>query len=123
MDLTEYKVYFRKQTNDYSLELMYCNGASLAVLNSLTCTVPVSQLTGSPFNLIQGDYVDVKVIAANLYGDSEMSPVGGTAYITFIPDAPTNLMNDAVITDAGVIGLDWEEGVSNGGSIILDYTI
>jgi hypothetical protein len=62
-------------------------------------------------------------MAVNIYGNSEMSPVGGLAYITIIPDAPVNLISDAAITDAGVIGLDWEEGSSNGGSIIIDYTI
>jgi hypothetical protein len=42
VDLTEYQVYFRKQTDDYSLELVYCDGASSTVFNTQTCTMPVS---------------------------------------------------------------------------------
>jgi hypothetical protein len=80
--LKAYKVYFRKQTNDYSEELMYCNGASGSVFNLRRCTVPVSQLTVAPFNLIQGEHVHVKIAAFNAYGDSATSVVGNGAYIT-----------------------------------------
>jgi len=43
--------------------------------------VPLADLTSSPFNLILGDHVDVKVIATNLYGSSDFSSVGDGAVI------------------------------------------
>jgi len=45
------------------------------------CTVPLADLTSSPFNLLLGDHVDVKVIAINVYGPSEFSAVGDGAFI------------------------------------------
>ena len=65
----------------------------------------------------------MKVAAANSYGDSLTSDVGNGAYITFVPDAPSNFINNVAVTDAGVIGLAWDEGVSNGGSDVIDYRV
>jgi len=41
------------------------------------------------------DSVYVKVIAANVYGDSVYSDVGNGAVIWIVPEAPINLQNDA----------------------------
>jgi hypothetical protein len=40
-----------------------------------------------------------------------------------IPDAPVNLANNALITDASRIGLTWFKGPSNGGTPVLDYRL
>jgi len=58
-------------------------------------------LTASPFNLLQGQGVYVKVISYNTYGDSvQPSPIGNGAIIVLVPDAPFNLANVPVVTNA-----------------------
>lgn len=38
-----------------------------------------------------------------------------------LPDAPLNLANVPFQTNAYQIGLSWQDGVYNGGSLIFDY--
>lgn len=71
----------------------------------------------------KGDHVNVKVSATNFYGESPYSSVGDGASIWVIPDAPVNLANNAVFTNANQIGLTWFAGVANGGTPVLDYRI
>lgn len=40
-----------------------------------------------------------------------------------IPDAPLNLANNAAQTDSDQIGLTWDDGAANGGSVIIDYRV
>jgi hypothetical protein len=40
-----------------------------------------------------------------------------------LPDAPLNLADDTAVTSASVIGLTWTEGVTDGGTSIIDYAI
>jgi hypothetical protein len=48
-----------------------CDGSDQSVINSLTCTISMATLTESPFGLIGGDSIWVKVVATNAYGSSE----------------------------------------------------
>lgn len=52
-----------------------------------------------------------------------MSEAGTGALTKLIPDAPINLANDATTTDASQIRFIWQDGVSNGGTEVIDYTI
>lgn len=79
--ITAYAIYIRKQDNTYAQNLMYCNGAYTSIVSNLQCTVPLADLTSTPFNLLLGDHVDVKVIATNVYGNSAFSAVGDGAFI------------------------------------------
>ena len=79
--ITAYAIYIRKQDNTYAQNLLYCNGAYAVFVSGKQCTVPLADLTSSPFNLLLGDHVDVKVIAINVYGPSEFSAVGDGAFI------------------------------------------
>jgi hypothetical protein len=38
--------------------------------------VPLDILTAAPYGLSKGASIDIKVIAYNVYGDSDYSPVG-----------------------------------------------
>lgn len=40
-----------------------------------------------------------------------------------MPDAPTSFENDATITEESIIGLKWQDGVSNGGTPVIDYKL
>lgn len=81
LPITAYAIYIRKQDNTYAQNLMYCNGAYAVYVSGRQCTVPLADLTSTPFNLLLGDHVDVKVIASNVYGSSEFSAVGDGAVI------------------------------------------
>jgi hypothetical protein len=39
------------------------------------------------------------------------------------PDAPVNLVNDPALTTASSIRFTWNQGTSNGGETVIDYTI
>ena len=51
------------------------------------------------------------------------SPEGTGAIILTIPDAPINFLNVPSITASSQIGLSWSDGISNGGTQVIDFTI
>ena len=73
--------------------------------------------------MLKGNSVMARVIANNFYGDSDFSPAGNGAIMIIVPDAPINLQNDLTATDRTRIGFTWQEGYSNGGSLVIDYRI
>jgi hypothetical protein len=40
-----------------------------------------------------------------------------------VPDAPIGLEDNILVTTASVIGFTWKDGLSRGGSPIIDYRI
>jgi len=90
---------------------------------AVTCTIPVSVFTASPYSLAWGSSIYVKVIATNLYGDSTESSEGNGAVITTSPDAPINLAENTSQRTKSTLGLTWSAGSSNGGASIIDYRI
>lgn len=88
-----------------------------------SCNVPISTLIVAPFNLLWGVDVYATVTAVNVYGSSLVSPAGNGAKILREPDAPVNLANDPSITSGSQIGLTWAQGIENGGTPVIDFTI
>jgi len=41
----------------------------------------------------------------------------------YVPDAPINLANDPTTTTDTVIKFTWNQGVSNGGTSVIDYSV
>ena len=63
-----------------------------------------------------------KVSARNNVGSGALSePISIRA--ARVADKPTDLSNVASITTAYRVGLDWSEGIYNGGSAVLDYRV
>jgi hypothetical protein len=120
--ITAYKVYLRQSDLVYTLELTSCNGGDNTIISATLCTIPLSTLRASPFNLVQGNSVFAKVIATNLYGDSLLSSAGNGALVQVVPNAPSSLANNAAVTTRSKIGITWTV-VNNGGSTIIDYRI
>jgi len=118
-----YKVYIRKADLSYELANDVCNGNNAVIVANTLCIVSLGQLTSAPYSLLKGYSVNIKVIATNAYGDSLISEAGNGAIIVVVPDAPTLLLNDPLITSRTQIGLKWSDGPSNGGEIVLDYRI
>ena len=87
------------------------------------CKVPLTALYAPPYNLVGKTSVYAKVYAINYYGSSvEPDPANG-AIIVYVPDAPLNFKDNTAVTSAYVIGLMWNDGLLNGGTPVIDYTV
>jgi hypothetical protein len=102
---------------------MYCDGFNAIIVSDKTCSIPITSLTIHPYNLLKGNSVLARIIAANEYGDSDYSLAGNGAYMIIVPDAPILLLNDLGVTNRNQIGFTWSEGYSNGGYPVLDYQV
>ena len=65
----------------------------------------------------------MKIVSVNVYGESIQSDSGSGSVIYSVPDAPVNLANDADTTSDTVIRFTWIDGVNNGGTSVIDYTV
>lgn len=92
-------------------------------MDNLSCEINLSTLTAEPYNLVLGEEISAKVTAINYYGPSDQSVAGTGAVIQLVPDAPINLQNDPTVTDADYIRFTWTEGLSNGGTPVIDYDV
>jgi hypothetical protein len=63
-----------------------------------------------------------KIVAVNTIGDSEFSEPYLVVAAT-IPEAPTLLTRNQELTTKTVLSFTWSQGVSNGGSPIIDYKV
>jgi hypothetical protein len=70
-----------------------------------------------------GDSIFARVIAVNFYGESDPSDIGNGAIILLVPDSPIALADNTAVTTAYVIGFTWADGMSSGGSPIIDYRV
>lgn len=73
--------------------------------------------------MVFGDSIFAKITAINFYGDSEPSDLGNGAIILLVPDKPIALTDNTAVTTAYVIGFTWADGMSTGGSPIIDYRV
>jgi len=100
-----------------------CDGADSAIVAALKCTIPLLSLQSYPFNLKLGDSVFATVTASNVYGESQTSPAGNGATIVVVPDSPVSVADNVQVTSLTRIGLTWINGISVGGSPIIDYKV
>jgi len=121
--ITGYIVYIRKSDLSYVTNTAVCNGLNSVVMQNTRCTVPLSKLITSPFNLLKGYSIFIKVVATNAYGNSIISEPGNGGVIVLVPDAPRNLANNPSLTSNSIISFTWSDGASDGGTPILDYRI
>lgn len=84
---------------------------------------PVSQLRSAPFNLNWGASVTVQVRAINAYGNSLYSLSGNGGILMTNPDSPIGITEVISLRTATTLGITWNNGPSNGGSTILDYSV
>jgi hypothetical protein len=92
-------------------------------VSTTSCTVPISVLQASPYNLAWGASVHATVLATNVVGSSVASTAGNGAVITTNPNPPTSLANNAAITSASVIALTWTAPTVVGGTPVIDYRV
>jgi hypothetical protein len=64
--ISAYVVYFRSiDTSLYYTNVLYCDGADIAVLENTKCSVPAISFIEAPFNLPWGSSIYAKVVAIN----------------------------------------------------------
>jgi hypothetical protein len=102
---------------------VYCNGTTAIVVQAKSCRIPLSVLTAAPYYLLEGNSVFARIVSGNFYGFSPQSPQGNGALMVIVPDAPVNLINNFAVTNKAVIQFSWSNGVSDGGSPVLDYRV
>lgn len=85
--------------------------------------MPINTLLLPPYDLPWGSSIYAILSATNIVGESLFSVEGNGAVILTNPDRPVNLQNEPTITKASQIGVSWDEGAANGGSVVIDYYI
>ena len=70
-----------------------------------TCSVPALTLIASPYSHPWGSSIYARVVAINIYGDSEVSEEGNGAIIVTKPDPPINFVEDYPLRTKSTIGL------------------
>ena len=116
--ITAYTVAIRQSDGTtFTTESANCN------VSATTCTVPISVLQASPYNLAWGASIYATVLATNVVGSSSASTSGNGAVITTNPDPPSSLANNASITSASVIALTWTAPTVIGGTAVIDYRV
>lgn len=88
-----------------------------------SCIVPSIILHMDPYLLPWASSIYAKVVATNLYGDSQASNEGNGGIIYSIPDEPVSLAEDYSQRSASTLGLTWVDGEDPGGLPVLDYRI
>lgn len=63
-----------------------------------------------------------KVAAVNSIGVGPLSNGYNIVSATF-PDSPTSLTRNDALTSMTTLSLSWNDGISNGGSSVIDYRI
>lgn len=117
--ITAFKIQIRQSDeSSYSLDLSDCDGSQSIFLVTTSCSIPVSVLRGSPFNLPWGSSVYSTVIATNIYGDSVVSSAGNGGVIMTYPDAPLNVVENLSARTASTLGISWQIGVNNNGATV-----
>ena len=101
----DYKISYDQGTNSYKTLV------SGVVATSYTATLLTAGLT-----------FKFKIQARNVIGLSVLSSEV-SILCARIPDAPTTLANALAVTSDVQIGLSWADGLTNGGSTILDYKV
>lgn len=74
------------------------------------CSISIDTLRATPFSHSWGSSIHAKVIAMNMYGDSEFSETGNGAIILTYPDAPTNFQENYSLRTATELAFSWNEG-------------
>ena len=122
--ITAYQVKFlQSDDSTYTESTSLCDGSLSATITSRTCIIASTSFTEAPYNIEWGSSVYATIRATNIKGDSVVSLAGNGAVILRIPDAPINLRNVPSVTSATIIGIEWDDGVNNGGTEVIDYLI
>lgn len=122
--ITGYRIFILEHDKvTYTEETVECIGASQDVIDNQICHVALDTLIVPPYALVMNEEVWAKIIAINYYGESLYSEPGNNGLVKLIPDAPVNLLDDRTVTNDDRIKFTYEQGASDGGDPVLDFSI
>jgi hypothetical protein len=119
-----YAIYIRKGDGvNFNLDFTYCDGSTAAISLAKECIIPAGVFISPYYGLNWGSSIYVKVIAYNSYGNSLYSDVGNGAVLMTIPSPQVNLAETTSLRATQTIALEWQNGVTDGGTPIVDYQV
>lgn len=122
--ITAYTVYIRQSDGiTFTTEMTHCDASSVVIRDNQECTIPASVLHDAPYSLAWGTPVYAKVMASNIYGDSEVSLEGNGGTIITEPFKPVSLVEVYAQRTPTTLGLAWADGPDDGGLPVLDYRV
>jgi hypothetical protein len=89
------------------------------------CTIPMSALRTSPFNLVYGDLIQVRAQAYNMYGWGDVSNPAGSLTVATEPTQMSQPIRDPTTT-ISLLKLSWtalSSAAETGGAIITSYDV
>ena len=93
-------------------------------MTAQSCFAQFSTLNAAPYSIPWGQAVWARVQASNAVNAGAWSTEGnGGAIILTTPDAPQTLTDNVIVTTTNKIGLNWYEGISYGGTPVIDYRV
>ena len=90
---------------------------------NLECIVPLATLIEAPYNLEYNDSIWARVIATNIFGDSQESNSGNGAVVYVVPDAPINLVKNIELSNDSQMAFSWEPAAFDGGQPVTEYRV
>ena len=100
-----------------------CDGSSAYSMANLECIVPLATLIEAPYNLEYNDSIWARVIATNIFGDSQESNSGNGAVVYVVPDAPINLVKNIELSNDSQMAFSWEPAAFDGGQPVTEYRV
>lgn len=121
--ITSFDVKIRESDGlTFTSEAVSCLPSDAILISTMSCSVPITTLLASPYNLPWGSSIFAQISATNSYGTSVLSQGDNGAIILTVPSAVVVSNYDAG-TSATQIVINWTEAPENGGTLVLDYEI
>lgn len=116
--ITSYTVEIQDTNGDWVAETSYCGGST-----AVACTVPMSVATASPYSLVQGELVAVRVSATNYYGTGTASAATTSGALVAVVPLTMSAPSRGTATSTSQVEIDWTllTDPSNGGSEVTSY--
>jgi hypothetical protein len=124
--ITLMSIQFQTSIPGEFLELVsYCNGSDSSILTKLKCSLPMSSLRLEPFNLMANTTVYARIMAANVRGWSQPSPLNAVGPIIQGPPVMMSPPVRGASTSNKQVEVNWEtvNFPMNGGSSITSYVV
>ena len=124
--ITQFNIYVQDSSGTYQSVSSYWNGADPTIISQLYCYISLSVLTSSPFSLVQGTTIIVKVEPVNIIGTGTSNQNTLGALIEVPPLKPSSVplrINSLSTKTAIAVSYQALTGTNTGGSPILSYEL
>ena len=122
-----YRLEVKTSTSTFSIDSSNCDAENdSTVIAATQCTILVSTLRASPFDLADSADVIARVTATNSLGDSAISTESTAVSMPIadvVPDAPTALTRNDASTTTTQAAFSWTAPANDGGDTVIDYKV